>query len=300
MNQRNLELTAKRKKEDEAKQKRLPLARRMISNSKTSVDMGKLNTQSFTQFSDNYKLKAGTYANGDQASASSRLVNFHHNSNNTLSNKFEPARSVNFLVGGYSSPPNFTFPPQHYMCSSPRQLPNVAAPSAQNYLTMYSRPSMHSQVTMPPPPPPPPPSTYSSFSAANMSAMSPAFPSQPTMHPALPPSMHASMPPQFSTFSPLSGPPLPTSMPQPNFFQCSDTPPSHQPAFIPLNVRPGISAASFHPQFVLPPPPPPLPSIPQHHLHQREMAILRPDRRNPQSSHHQAPPSFYPRSPFNS
>lgn len=273
MNQRNLELTAKRKKEDEAKQKRSPLIRRVMSNASSAVEMVNMNSQScFSPFTDNYKLKSRTFT-----TEPSRLSNFHHSSNNTHTTKFETPQSVNYVVGGYTTPSNYTFPPQPFLCSSPRQLPNVA-PNAQNYLTMYSRPPMHSP--MPP---------FSSFNSPSIPPL-PSFPPQPppSIHRSIPQAMHPSMP-QFSNFNPLSGLPLPTSLAQPSFFPCTDAQPVPQQAFIPLNVRPSLSA-SFHPQFVLPPPPPPPPPATQ-----RDMS--RADRRG-QSSHQTS--SFYPNSPYNS
>jgi hypothetical protein len=290
MNQRNLELTAKRKKEDEAKQKRIPLARRMVANAKNSIEVANSNVPSaYSHYADGYKLKGNrSFVNADQAAAATRLVNFHHKAGSNPMNKFDPVSR--FLVGGYTSPSNYAFPPQHFLCSSPRQLPNVV-PNAQNYLTMYSRPVQTTNAMQPPPP------SFSSYNAANIAAMPPTFPTQPGMHP-LQPSLHGPMPPQFSSFNPLPAPPLPSSLPQP-YFSCADTSSVPQPTFIPLNVRPGISAAAFHP-FVLPPPPPP-PSTPsiQHHSHPREVALPRSDRRNPQSSHSN-PASYYPHSPYNS
>lgn len=280
MNQKNLELTAKRKKEDEAKQKRSPLIRRVMSNASSAVEMVNLNSQScFPPFTanDNYKLKSTRPFSGD----SSRLANFHHNTNNTHVNKFDgPSQSVNYMVGGYSTPSNFTFPPQPFLCSSPRQLPNVA-PAAQNYLTVYSRPPMHSPMA-----------PYSSFSSTSIPPL-PSFPPQPppAIHHPLPPppAMHPSVP-QYSNFNPMSALPLPTTMAQANFYPCTDAPPVPQQAFIPLNVRPSLSA-SFHPQFVLPPPPPPPPPTTQHHSQQRDNS--RPDRRS-QNTHQSN--SFYPTS----
>lgn len=286
MNQRNLELTAKRKKEDEAKQKRIPAARR-ISNTKNSLDMSNSNSQAYQHYADSYKQKGRSYSSVEQTAAATRLVNFHHQAGSNPMNKFDPVSR--FLVGGYGSPSSYAFPPQHFLCSSPRQLPNVV-PNAQNYLTMYSRPSIQVSNAMQPPPPPPPP--FSSYNAS----MPPTFTTQPGMHP-LPPSLHGPMPPpQFSSFSPLSAPPLPSSIPQP-YFTCADTSSAPQHTFIPLNVRPGLSAAAFH-QFVLPPPPPPSTPPIQHHSHGREVALQRQDRRNAQSSH--SNPSYYPHSPYNS
>ena len=290
MNQRNLELTAKRRKEDEAKQKRVPLARRMMSNAKNAIDMSNANSLGYPHYADSYKPKSRSYPNADQAAAATRLVNFHHHAGSNPMNKFDPVSR--FLVGGFSSPSNYAFPPQHFLCTSPRQLPNVV-PNAQNYLTMYSRPSIQTSNALQPPPPPPPP--FSGYNAA----MQPTFAAQPGMHPLQQPLHgHGPMPPpQFSNFAPLSAPPMPSSMPQP-YFSCADTSSVPQPAFIPMNVRPGLSTAAFH-QFVLPPPPPPAgtPSI-QHHSHGREVALPRPDRRNAQPSHSNA--SYYPHSPYNS
>lgn len=283
MNQKNLELTAKRRKEDEAKQKRIPIPRRVISNVNNSSDGINMNSHSFSQYTDNFKLKTRTLMNSDQ----SCLNSFHPNSSNTHLNKFDStARSINFLVGGYNSPSNFSFPPQHLMCSSPGQLPNVSH-NTQNYLTMYSRPPMHSSTAMPPP--------FSGYNSPSIPSVG-TFSAQQPMHPTLPPPLHPSMP-QFTNFNPLSTPPLPSSVPQPNFFPCTDSPPVHQPAFIPLNVRPSIST-SFHPQFVLPPPPPPPPPVMQHHPHQREITIPHSERRI--HSSHQTNKSFYPNSSFNS
>ncbi len=265
MNQRNLELTAKRRKEDEVK-KRISLPRHVTNSSNNSIGCVNAGSPAFSPFSEHYKPKTRTFtSNSDQ-----HLTQYHHSSHNSQANKFDsPVRSVNFIAnGGYNPQSSYAFPPQHFLCSPPPQLPNVPPPNAPNYLTIYSRPPVHPPTAIPPP--------FSSFNGPSIPPM-PAFASQPPMHPVLPPSMHPPMP-QFSNYNPLPTPPLPSSLPQPNFFSSTDSSAVCQPTFIPLNVQQNI-AVPFHAGFVLPPPPPPPP------VHQRDVTTAPPDRRAPQLPH---------------
>ncbi len=278
MNERNLELNAKRRKEDEAKQRRISLPQQVIPNPNNSVNSINAGSLAFSPFLEHYKLRTQTFtSNNDQRSGQ-----YHYNSNNSHVNKFvSPVRSVSFIVNGsYNPQSSYTFPPQRLLCSSPPQLPNVPPPNAPNYLTVYSRPPVHSSTVMPPP--------FSNFTGPCMPPM-PVFASQSSVHPILPPSIRPSIP-QFSNYNPLYTPPVPSSLPQPNFFSCTNSTALRQP-FIPLNVRPSISAP-FHAQFVLPPP---LPSS----VHQRDVTVARPDRTVSQLPHRSVN-SFYSSAPFNS
>lgn len=309
---------------------------------------------SFSPFSNSRAFSNS--GNGSQACSSSF---FHHpaasavmvNTHSTPPSKFESGaapRAVNYLRNAvapavtaisYLPPPplplNYAFPtPQHFMCSSPRQLPNqpqppstaAAAAATQNYFAMchhqqaptglgLTAPTTVLSMVQP---------TFSTFTAASIPPMptfvtqpqpkahQPQTPHQAVLQPAMPPSFNTFVPPPpspFASFNAMPTPPLPSSLPQPNFFTARTdvgSPQVHHPtAFIPLNMRPA-GPPTYHPQFVLPlPPPPPPPPVnlpPTHQQHQRDMTTgsRMPDRRMPQQSSHRTTNNFYSSSPTNS
>lgn len=353
MNQKNLELTAKRRKEDEAKKKRGSALRKVMTCQRSQPGESLISAAAhpFAPFSRSRTFSSSSA--GDQACSSSF---FHHpaasavmvNTHSSSSSKFDSGqapRAVNYLrsaaaaaaaaAASYASVPpppvNYTFPsPQHFMCPSPRQLPNQPQPSAaassaatQNYLAMFHHQRAQPVSTVPTTVPMVA-SPYAHFTAASMPPM-PTFVAQsqplphpaqtqpPTaLHPAMPPSFNAAMPPppppSFASFNPMPTAPLPSSLPQPSFFAARTDASGaavHPTTFLPLSMRPAVPP-TFHPPFVLPPPPPPPPppgTVPlaqsAQQQHQRDGSRASDRRVQPQSSH-QTTNSFHPSSSSNS
>lgn len=343
MNQKNLELTAKRQKEDEAKQKRGLVLRKEMTGPGSQTGERLMNTAapSFTPFSNSRTCSNNN--NGHQACSSSF---FHHpassavmiNTHSSPPSKFESGaapRAMNYYRNAMSPavtaisylptpslPLSYAFPsPHRFMCSPPRQLPNqsqppssaTAAVATQSYFAMCHHQQPPAGLTAPTTVLSMVQPTFSTFTAASVPPM-PTFVTPPQQkhrqaqsqhqpvlqHALLPPSFNSFVPPPpspFANFNAMPTPPLPSSLPQPNFFatpraDASNAQVHHQTTFIPFSIRPTVSPI-YHPQFVLPlPPPPPPPSVtlppplPQQHQRDTITRSRMSDRRIQQQSSH--------------
>lgn len=280
MNQKNLELTAKRKKEDEAKQKRGSVLRKAMTchRSQPGESVLSVASHSFAPFSKSRNFSNSS--NGDQTCSSSF---FHHpaasavlvNTHTSSPSKFEsgPApRSMNYLRNAAAAtaaavsytpaplppPLNYTFPsPQHFICSPPRQLPNqpqppstaaaAAAAATQNYLAMYHHQRTSTVPTVPTTALSMVPSPFSHFTAATMPSM-PTFVTQPQpqSHQAQPQqqtALHPAMPPSFNAAVPPPPPPFANFNPLPTPPLSTSLP---QPNF--FATRTDTSGPSIHHQ----------------------------------------------------
>lgn len=278
MNQRNRELTEKRKKEDEAKEKRRSSFRRphVKPNSRNdNTNRFTVTSQPLVPVSEGFRINMRTFKNSEQPSHPAQYYDVTTGVSTSIpyrSPKFNRHTQLdNFICGGYRGPPPPPAPASTYAFSPQLHYSHVCAPHPvprtpfQNYLTTYTRTPIPSPAIMRP--------HFPNFVSPVSSAM-PAYSTQPRLPlPTL--SGSAVIPSMPSTFTSHAA--LQPAPPQAAYFHCAEGP--HQMA---AGRRANVYSP-FRPQVVLPPSNTPLQQT-EHQRRRDVTMVASPDRRLQQHS----------------